>query len=84
MLAPSCTEPAPSKVNDVTPKSGELRAEVLESADARGVAIGATSITSSNIATAVLLRLSRRFTSFPWDLKTINIDLLTLLAPLGQ
>ena len=83
MLAPSCTEPAPSRVNDVTPKSGELRAEVFESADAKGVAIGATSITSSNIATAVLLRLSRRFTSFSWHLKTVNIDLLPLLAPLG-
>ena len=78
---PSCTEPAPSKVNETTVKSGAALAEVSPVAEIIGEITGAKKRRISNEARVMLELLSRR-NATPWDFEAIDVDLLTLAFPL--
>ena len=83
MSTPDCTEPAPSRVNELMLKSGELLAPAELLAEVNGATIGATSNSNITAAMVDLLRLSRNFTSTR-GFETIDVDFLALLFPLRK
>ena len=80
---PSCTDPAPSKVNETIVKSGAALADVSPLDDITGEITGAKNRRISNEASEMLdLLLCRNTTS--WGFKAIDVNFLTLAFPLSE